>query len=663
MTTTEFDYLEKQKQIYFVTQRLEGAHGFEHMTYGLTLDCLLSNDNQYITLSSLSNYIKAKNIDLSPETLFDSLSQLKTSEIFENFPDSDNTAVPFKLKSKIFDDFRSTSDLTLRLREYIQQFLELKNESVTFRDKIIEILLESIFYCNIKFLKHIVSAKEETPLTELLHYAESTLSADNKSYLLFNELLQSSTSEFDEILQGLILRMFDFLSLNYNPKYSKTIEKNFGGKFYYLDSSFIIRLLGFDGGFRRERAAELINLLSAIKGLKFIVHEKSVEETTFRIKELLGRNSKIFDRNPDVVKSILAHDEEGKRFNPVFELYAELREQGKIRNSNDFSLYISNVKCRLENLIPGIEFDNGKLPKKLSSSRQLLNIDLKNKSDKSNNRIRFITSLLDYIDDKRSSNNYDIADIKYWLITTDIKTLSCDNEYLSNIDNESDCGFTQKKGICIMPSELIRMLDGFSGNIRTNHVGVFKNYMMKSKVFPRDYEEGELTTICKIATLVEQTNTDTYNVDEMVERVLNRTSISDIQKRLDRHNVQREKDKELIELFLDRNKELIDSKAAKVLINARELAEKRAIKRFNIWFYLFVSVIILSIFVSLINWENFSIYDISTYFDFGIWSSVEILLFFIGLFSDLYLKWISQIKERYIEKCINKELNILNKSF
>ncbi|CDE58373.1 unknown [Prevotella sp. CAG:873] len=662
MTTTEFEYLEKQKQIFFVTQRIEGAHGFEHMTYGLTIDCLLGNDNQYITLSSLSNFIKTKNIDLSPETLFESLSQLKTSEIFENFPDSDSTTSPFKLKAKIYEDFQSTSDLTLRLRDYIQRFLELKNESLTFRDKIIEVLLESIFYCNIKFLKHIVAAKEEAPLTELLHYAESTLSADDKSYVLFNELLQSSTSEFDEILQGLILRMFDFLSLNYNPKYSKTIEKNFGGKFYYLDSSFIIRLLGFDGRFRRERATELINLLSAIKGLKFIVHEKSIEETTYRIKELLGRNSKILVRNPNVVKSIFAHDEEGKRYNPVFELYAELIGQGKIRNSNDFAIYISNVKCRLENLIPGIEFDNGKLPKKLSSNRQLLNIDLKNKSDKSNNRIRFITSLLDYIDEKRSSNNYDISDIKYWLITTDIKTLSCDNEYLSNPNNESDSGFTQKKGICIMPSELIRMLDGFSGNIRTNHVGVFKNYMMKSKVFPRDYEEGELTTICKIATLVEQTNTDSYNIDEMVERVLNNTSISDIQKRLDRLSVQREKDKELIELFLERNEELIDSKAARLLSNARSLTESRAMKRANRCYNTLLSIFILSILASIINWNGITITDISTYFRVGVWGSIEIILCLIGFFSNHFTKWVSRIKEKYIEKCINKEMDLLNMS-
>ena len=56
----------------------------------------------------------------------------------------------------------------MRLRDYVENFLNTKGESISFRDKIIEILLESIFYCNIKFLKHIVSAKEEAPLSELM---------------------------------------------------------------------------------------------------------------------------------------------------------------------------------------------------------------------------------------------------------------------------------------------------------------------------------------------------------------------------------------------------------------------------------------------------------------------------------------------------------------
>lgn len=660
MTTIEYDFLEKQKQVFYVTQRLEGARGFEHMTYSLCLDCLLDNQNSYITLSSLSEHIKAKNIILSPETLFEPLSQLKTSEIFENFPDESNLQTPFKLKDKVYQDFVSTSDLTMRLRDYVENFLNTKGESIPFRDKIIEILLESIFYCNIKFLKHIVSAKEEAPLSELMHYVESSLSADNKCYILFNEMLLSSTSIFDDILQGLILRMFDFLSLNYNPKYSKRMECNFGGKFYYLDSSFIIRLLGFDGKFRRERALELINILTTIKGLKFIVHEKSIEESVHRVKELIGRNTKLLARNPVVIKSIFAHDEDGKRNNPVFELYTELLSKGKIRNLNDFTVFCGNIKGRLESLIPGVEFDNGKLPKKLSASRQIVNQDLQNNTDKSNNRIKFITSLLDYIDNKRGYNNYDISDIKFWLITTDVKTLSFDNEQLSRA-GEEDNSLSLKKGICIMPSELIRMVDGFSGNIRSNHVGVFKNYMMKSRVFHRDYEDGELTTICRIATLVEQTNTDAYNVDEMVENVLKNTSISDIQKRLDRLSVQREKDKEIIELFLDRNEELIDCKAAKILSNARDRAEIRATRRFNIGFNVLLATFVLSILASIINWRGFNISDFSTYFKMDVWSVIEIIVGLGGFFSNIITKWISKLKDKFITGYINKEMEILSR--
>lgn len=659
MTSSEFDFLEKQKQVFFVTQKLQGAKGFEHMSYSLTLDCLLDNNNAFITLASLSEKIKEKSIIMSPETLYLSLSQLKTAEIFENFPDEGQLNTPFRLTNKVYNDFLSTTDLTEKLREYIHAFLNAKNEPFSYRDKIIEILLESIFFCNIRFLKHIVSAKEEAPLTELLHYSETIQNSDSKGYSLFNELLQNSTKEFDEILQGLILKMFDFLSLNYNPRYSKSIEKNFGGKFYYLDSSFIIRLLGFDGRFRRDRALELISILSTIKGLTFLVHTESIEESIYRIKELIGKNSKVLARDHNIVKSIIAHDECGKRNNPVFDLYTELLSKGKIRDAADFNIYCSNVKTRLESLITHIQFDNGKLPKKLSERRQNVNNDLLQNTDKSNRRIRFITSLLDYIDEKRGSNNYDISDIKYWLITTDIKTLSFDNEQVSHT-SESDSFVSLKKSICIMPSELIRMVDGFSGNIRTNHVGVFKNYMMKSRVFPREYEEGELTTICKIATLVEKTNTDSYNIDEMVERVLADTSIADIQKRLNRLTVQREKDKELIDHFLDRNEELIDNKAARILSNARDLAEKRAINTFNRWYKLLTTLFVFSILLSIINWDNFIFYDITSYFKMSIWGTIEVVIGLIGLFSNIFSNWLSRIKDKYIENSIKKELSLLN---
>ena len=147
MTQIEFSFLEKQKQVYFVTQKIEGSHGYENMTYGLTIDCLLDKGNTYITLPILSDEIKAKKIMISPESLYDSLNNLNTTEIFENFPTDKDLLKPFKLKEKIYKDFLSTVDYITKLREYVENFLESSKNSITYRDKLIDILLDSIFYC------------------------------------------------------------------------------------------------------------------------------------------------------------------------------------------------------------------------------------------------------------------------------------------------------------------------------------------------------------------------------------------------------------------------------------------------------------------------------------------------------------------------------------
>jgi hypothetical protein len=657
MTRQELDTLAKQKQVFYVTQKLEGANGFEKTAYGLVIDCFLDNKNTFLTLYQISNDIKSKGIMLEPETLHETLSHLNYNAIFENFPEVCNIRLPFKLKDKIYQDFLQTADYTQKLRDYVERFLLQNDKSISFRDKLIELLLESIFYCNIKFLKHIVSAKDESPLHSLLSTkAESMSNTETEAEKLFNLLLATSSSDFDDILRCLILRMFDFLSLNFNPNYSSRIEKHFGGKFYYLDSSFIIRLLGFDGEFRRDRALDLIHSLNGIKDLLFLVHTKSIDESVSRIKELIGKNSKVLSKNPTIIRSIFNKDGDSSYKSPVVSLFLELYEQGRVRNFNDFSVYCENVKGRLISLIPLIKIDTNSLPRKLSRGRESVIRELKDTTDKSQKRIQFITSLLDYIDAKREANNYDISDIKYWLITTDQKTLNTDERYLKNlsIDNTDN-----KKGICIMPSELIRMLDGFSGEIRSDHVGVFKNYMMKSHVFPNQYTDDELTTICRIATLVEQTNLDEYKTDEMIERVLKDTSIKDIQKRLNRLALQKEKDQEIINLFIERNEDIISDKVSNVFIKVRKKAQREANRNWKIGSFALTLIYVLMIFSTIFNWPRLLGFNSDPYINTNIWSIIEIVIYLIGLFFNYLTDWIKKLKEKYIDYYVRKELDQL----
>ena len=412
--------------------------------------------------------------------------------------------------------------------------------------------------------------------------------------------------------------------------------------------------------FRRDRAVELINILKEIKGLKFIVHEKTIEESKFRIKELIGKNSKLLERNPSIVKSIFKHDESGEHNNPIFDLFLDLKEKGKVRNSNDFAIYCENVKARLENLMPFVEFDSQKLPNKLSPKRESIIKNLEERTDKSKNRIKLISSLLEYIDSKRGANSYDISDIKYWLLTTDQKTLIYDNNSYENEEQET-LQFV-RKSICIVPSELIRLLDGFSGEIRINHVSVFKNYMMKSHVFPHQYEEDEIKTICKIATLVEQTNINEYNIDEMIEKVLHDTSIKEIQKRLNRLSIQREKDKELIDLFLDRNEDLLGSKLSSILKSANEKAEKEAIRRWNFLTVIAWGIFVLTIIATLLDYSklfNDVNYSFIEYFDFNRWTLLDISAWLLGFILNKILKLVEQLKNKYIQYYIDKEIQQL----
>ena len=396
-----------------------------------------------------------------------------------------------------------------------------------------DILLETIFSRNMTFLKNIVSSKIEKSISELYANYKSANGYNEDVYKHYNNLLLESTNEFDDILQVLVLRMFDFLSLNYNPKYGEKVSTRFANKCYYLDSSYIVRLLGFDGCVRTDRAKELLSILNGIPGVTFKVHTKTIEESESKIKEIICRNRDILIKNVNIVQNIL--DRNTVSYSPLFSLYSKMIASGVISNYSDFALYFSDVKKLLVKIIPGIECDT-KSFWGINSKREGLVQELNTKTDKTKNRIKHIVNLLDYIDALRGANNYNPLDIKYWLITTDQKTLELDHKFMSEIDSES------AKSICIMPSEIIRLIDSYSGDIKGNHMHVFKKFMLKSHVFPQQYSDLEIATISRIATLVENVDTERYDVEMILDNLFNNMSLRTILNRQSQLKKQRERD-------------------------------------------------------------------------------------------------------------------------
>ena len=605
------DTAEKQKQVYYVISALEEGSGrFDKTSVTLVFDFFINNKNAYASLQDISDSLKKNSIWISPESLFSALSSVSYNYIFDCFPAEENIRSPFRMNVKVFDDLIHTSDSINDLNSIVHQYVLDHKFQQSIEPLIIDVLLETVFSCNIKFLKSIVSKKDELRLGELIISGNKPGNYDDIVYSAYNGLLLQSDSAFDEVLRLLILRMFDFLALYYNPEYEKSLKQKFGNKCFYLDSSFIVRLLGFDGRFRTERSLELLSILKGVNGIQFVVHSKTVEEAQKKIKEIIDKSINILSKDIKTIESISRKT--GKQ-DPIYELFISLKRDGKVIKYTDFRLYFSNITALLSQLMPNLTIDSHSLYS-ATHERASMFEDLQ-KADKTIGRIKHIIKLLDYIDKLRGSNNYNPLEIKYWLLTTDKKTLDIDSQF---IDSISDSG----KSICIMPSEIIRQIDHCSGNIKGDHLNVFKKYMMKTKVYAQQYTEDEIETISKIATLVEQTNLEEYDVDRMIDNLFSEYTLDEIQTRLKTLSSQREKDQELVDLFNKTNANYIDTKYSRIV----DLEERKAERWGHLWFsliiYIIPAVLIISLIVQLIDFHNIS-WNPSTWFKQDLWSKIE----------------------------------------
>ena len=647
----------KQKQIYYLFSKLENSNGFEKTVYGLIVDYYIDNQNNYATLKDLSSALSKKGLNIIPERIDEALSVLNCNEVFVDYPKNHDINKPLKLNSQVFEDFSTTINYIDKLYDYVSEFQKKEKYPPASINSMIEILLETIFSQNIKYLKDILTIKDERNL--VLHFSSNGKSHfTDEEYRQYNNLILKSSTEFEDILRMLILKMFDFLSLNYNPKHKDTLDKRFGGKIFYLDSSFIVRLLGFDGELRQERSIELIQALNDIKDVQFFVHTKTIEETEFKLKDLISKQSGLLERNTKTLESIINSTD--NKTSCLLKLFIEKKKKGLVMNSKDFILYFSNIKKLLNEIFKNTNFsiDSASLytPK---SKRKDLAEQLKNTTLKSKTRINHIVKILDYIEKLRGSNNYNPFEIKYWLITTDQKTLELDTPKVeSEIDGIED---VQSKSICIMPSELIRFIDG-CGDIKGEHITVFKQYMLKSHVFQQQYSEDEINIITKIATLVEETDVANYDIETMIENLFKSNTLEEIQKRIEKQQDQKEKDKQLVEIFLEANEGYIDTKLSKIINRITRKSKSTANLIWYISIFLIPAIFYIYIAYNVINWNDFQILDPEKWFIKDSWDKLNIAITIFGSIIFALCLWLTKrFKDTFITWFVKLRMQSYNK--
>lgn len=605
----------KEKRLYFLFSKLNGKQA-DKTHFTLIVDTFLNNGNNFLNLFDISQKLIEIGINIKPEALELIIGNIEYTSYFE-LTENFKIETPFKIKKIQFDTLSSYQNYYEKLNNYALNFLNTNNIDSSKSEVVKEILLTTLFKRNLSFLKQLINSKEANDLEKILilnnngHY-------EIEDCGIYNNMILTSGAELNEIIKVLLYKIFDFLQLHYNPNIDKTLNETYKNKVFYLDSSFIIRMFGFDNELREHRTLELINILKKIEGVKFLVHNTTLNETQTNIKILIDRVQKLLNHSD---KALLKIDEIGNKKNDTINLYLRLKQKGKITGKEDFALHFNNVLAKLKSII-GVSVDRD--DKKISfSTDKFENLsDGLSVTEKSSSRIQHMSKLLLYIDGMRESNNYNIYDIKYWLITTDNATLKVDAKIRTiNEDNS--------KSVCILPTELLRTISNRT-EISADYIEVFKEFMIYSNAFAEDYSEKELETIDKVITLAENANNDEYDIEYYISNLFDKISLKELMNRLSKVEEKEKQDEELVKIFEETFGGVYREKYFELIKRRENLKQNTSIAlRYFIIFSVPTSILIL--FFKLVFNPEFKFLDPLTYINESNWSKLEFIFTIIEI--------------------------------
>lgn len=606
----------KEKRLYFLFSKLKDKKS-NKTHFSLIVDTLINENNSFLNLFEISQKLGDIGINIKAEALL-LITQNNNYKGYFDLPKNFKIDTPFKLRKIQYDTFSSYTNYYDKLDDYTHKFLQENNISEDKTAIIKEILLTTLFKRNLTFLKQLISSKDANDLENIL------ILDKNGKYKpddcgIYNNMILTSGEELNEIIRVLLYKIFDFLQLHYNPNIDKTLNETYKNKVFYLDSSFIIRLFGFDNELRENRALELLNILKNIEGVKFLIHNSTIKETQVNIENLINRVFKLLNHSEN---SLLKVNEISNKKNDTIELYLRLKQKKRITGRDDFMLYFKNVVLKLKSIIGNIQIERD--DKRIKYSQEKVD-DISNalsSTDKTNSRITHISKILLYLDGLRESNNYNLYDIKYWLITTDNTTLKIDAQLrILNEDNS--------KSVCILPTELLRTISNRT-EIAADYIEVFKKFMIYSNTYEEQYSDEELETIDKVITLAESANTEEYDVDYYISNLFDEINLEELVSRLNKIEEDDKKDSELIEIF---EKTFSGNYKEKYLtLIAKKDNNRRAFAKIIRYVSIFsIPTIVLIVFLKYVLNPNFTFSDPLTYVNDGNWSKLEFVFTIIQI--------------------------------
>lgn len=385
------------------------AQDLKRTVLSIIFEILYENNNDFIAADELYELTNDKFNTSIDKDFFDNLLLKSTS--FELLNTDKSPLI--KLTSEKFNEIdKNVSEFSIE--PHIDRFLDQKGFDASKKEKILEILFQSIY-------ENIYTFKPEKIETIIPQNISDKLSQEDLD--IFNLFLEFDEPNKNRCLYNHFAKAIEFAILTSGKGVTQFSENLYKDKKYLLDTNIIFRLIGV-GGKERQTTIKSLMIDCLKQGILFEYSYQTLLELNKKLEQCvidIQRAEK--SKKIEIVEDVL--EKSPHLFNDDFiTQYCKLRLD-KIVNSPE--QYEIEMKARFKSLCKELNIEQANHGIKIEDSeKNLLALSLIQRRKAINEFYRYSLNQAKvdafnvlYVKKTRGHNNYNYADVKSFYLTTD----------------------------------------------------------------------------------------------------------------------------------------------------------------------------------------------------------------------------------------------------
>jgi hypothetical protein len=397
------------------------AQDLKRTVLSIVFEILYENNNDYVHADNLFDLTNDKFNTSIDKDFFDNLLLKSTS--FELLNTNDSPLVKLT-KEKYNEIDKNVSEYSIE--PHIERFLDQKGFGLKNKEKILEILFQSIY-------ENIYTFKPDKIKTIIPQHISNKLSQEDLD--IFNQFLEFDEPSKNRCLYNHFAKAIEFAILTSGKGVSQFSENLYKDKRYLLDTNIIFRLIGV-GGTERQWTIKSLMLECLKQGISFEYSHQTLFELNKKLEQCvieIQRAEK--SRKIEIIEDVL--EKNPHLFNDDFiTQYCKLRLDKVVNSPEQYEI---EMKSRFKTLCKELKIVQANNDIKIEDSeKNMLALSLIHRRKEINEYYRYSLNQAKvdaynvlYVKKSRGHNNYNYADVKSFYLTTDRGL----NKILSNDKN------------------------------------------------------------------------------------------------------------------------------------------------------------------------------------------------------------------------------------